>query len=130
MITEDIQAHWQVVSPFFAIRNEEEYDIAIERLNALLDEVGSDEQHPLYDLLDTLGTIIYAYEEIHHPLPECDGVEALHFFMEEHELSKDDFPELGTPDTVLRILDGRQELTLGQIRLLAERFQVSPSTFV
>ena len=130
MITEDIQAHWQAVSPFFAIHNEEEYDIAIERLNALLDEVGSDEQHPLYDLLDTLGTIIYAYEEIHHPLPECDGVEALHFFMEEHELSKDDFPELGTPDTVLRILDGRQELTLGQIRLLAERFQVSPSTFV
>ena len=130
MITEDIQTHWQAVSPFFAIHNEEEYDIAIERLNALLDEVGSDEQHPLYDLLDTLGTIIYAYEEIHHPLPECDGVEALHFFMEEHELSKDDFPELGTPDTVLRILDGRQELTLGQIRLLAERFQVSPSTFV
>ena len=130
MITEDIQAHWQVVSPFFAIHNEEEYDIAIERLNALLDEVGSDEQHPLYDLLDTLGTIIYAYEEIHHPLPECDGVEALHFFMEEHELSKDDFPELGTPDTVSRILDGKQELTLGQIRLLAERFQVSPSTFV
>ena len=130
MITEDLQAHWQVVSPLFAIRDEEEYDIAVERLNALLDEVGCDEQHPLYDLLDTLGTVIYAYEEIHHPLSECDGVDAINFFMEEHELSKDDFPELGTPDAVSRILDGRQELTLGQIRLLAERFQVSPATFV
>ena len=130
MITEDIQAHWQVISPLFVIRNESDYDEAIERLNELLDEVGDDEQHPLYDLLDTLGTVIYAYEEIHHPLPECDGVEALHFFVEEHGLSIDDFPELGTPDTVLRILDGKQELTLGQIRLLAERFQVSPATFV
>ena len=129
-LAEDIQTHWLAVQPILSIHNEEEYDIAIERLNTLLDEVGSDEQHPLYDLLDTLGTVIYAYEEIHHPLPECDGIETLHFFMEEHELSKEDFPELGTPDTVSRILDGKQELTLGQIRSLAERFQVSPATFV
>ena len=130
MVTEDLQAHWHAVSPLFAIRNEEDYDIAIERLNALLDEVGADEQHPLYDLLDTLGTVVHAYEEIHYSLPECDGVDALQFLMEEHKLSKDEFPELGTPDTVLLILDGEQELTLGQIRLLAERFQVSPATFV
>ena len=130
MITEDIQTHWQVVSPLFAIRNEEEYDIAIERLNALIDEVGVDEQHPLYDLLDTLGTVIYAYEEKHYPVPECEGVEALHFFMEEHNLGKDDFPELGTPDTLSKILDGEQELTVRQIHALAEKFQVSPATFV
>ena len=36
---------------------------------ALLDEVGTDEQHPLYTLLDILGTLIYAYDEGHHPLP-------------------------------------------------------------
>ena len=30
----------------------------------------SDEKHPLYDLLDTLGTVIYAYEEKHYPVPE------------------------------------------------------------
>ncbi len=130
LLAEDIQAHWLAVQPILSIRNEEEYDIAIERLHALIDEVGTDERHPLYDLLDTLGTVIYAYEEKHYPVPECDGIEALQFLMEEHELSRDDLPELGTQDTLSRILDGRQELTVGQIRSLAERFHVSPATFV
>lgn len=130
MITEDIQAHWAALSPLFVIRNESDYDEAIERLNELLDEIGDDEQHPLYDLLDTLGTVIFAYEEKHYPVPECDGVEALHFFIEEHNLGKHEFPELGTSDTVSRILDGKQELTVRQIRFLAKRFQVTPSTFV
>ena len=130
LLTEDIQAHWLAVQPILSIRNEDEYDIAIERLNALIDEVGTDERHPLYDLLDTLGTVIYAYEEKHYPVPECDGIEALQFLMEEHGLSRDDLPELGTSDTLSRILDGRQELTVRQIRSLAERFHVSPATFV
>ena len=130
LLTEDIQAHWLAVQPILSIRNEDEYDIAIERLNALIDEVGTDERHPLYDLLDTLGTVIYAYEEKHYPVPECDGIEALQFLIEEHGLSRDDLPELGTSDTLSRILDGRQELTIRQIRSLAERFHVSPATFV
>ena len=130
LLTEDIQAHWLAVQPILSIRNEDEYDIAIERLNALIDEVGTDERHPLYDLLDTLGTVIYAYEEKHYPVPECDGIEVLQFLMEEHDLSRDDLPELGTSDTLSRILDGRQELTIRQIRSLAERFHVSPATFV
>ena len=58
VIAEDIQAHWNVVCPLFSIRNEHEYDLAIERLNALIDEVGTNEQHPLYELLDTLGAVI------------------------------------------------------------------------
>ena len=43
-----------------------QYEKSIDRLNELIDEVGVDEQHPLYDLLDTLGTVIHAYEEKHH----------------------------------------------------------------
>jgi hypothetical protein len=35
--------------------NPELFDKAIATLNALIDEVDPDEQHPLYDLLDTLG---------------------------------------------------------------------------
>ena len=107
-----------------------QYEKSIDRLNELIDEVGVDEQHPLYDLLDTLGTVIHAYEEKHHLMPDCDGVDMLQFLMEEHGLSRDDLPELGTPDILSKILDGRQELTAGQIRLLADRFLVSTATFV
>lgn len=130
MIAEDIQTYWNVVRPLFSIRNEHEYDMAIERLNALIDEVGTNEQHPLYELLDTLGAVIHAYEEEHYPMPECNGVEMLQFLIEEHQLEPSDIPELGTSDIVLEILNGKRELTVKHIRALAARFHVSPAVFV
>ena len=119
-----------VIQPLFSIRDESEYDKAIATLNALIDEVGINAQHPLYELLDTLGTIVHAYEEKHHPIPECSGVEALKFLMEEHQLKPADLPNLGSPDFILEILNGEQDLTVTHIRTLAERFQVSPAVFV
>ena len=67
----DINTHWNAISPLLTIRNEEEYEQAITRLNDLLDEVGTNEQHPLYHLLDT---IIEAYEIEHYSLPTCHGI--------------------------------------------------------
>ncbi|MBL8080240.1 MAG: hypothetical protein JNM55_19880 [Anaerolineales bacterium] len=46
---------------------------AVKRLNELPDEIGDNEKHPLYSLLDTLGTIIHVYEEEHYPIPEATG---------------------------------------------------------
>lgn len=130
VITDDIQAHWHVVRPLFSIRNEKEYDLAIERLNALIDEIGDNEEHPLYDLLDTLGAVIRTYEEKYYPMPECSGVEMLQFLMEAHHLEPSDLPEIGTPDTVLEILNGKRELTVKHLQALAARFHVSPTVFV
>jgi len=126
----ELQQHWMALSPLFSIRNEHEYDGALERLNHLLDEVGTDEQHPLYTLLDTLGTLLHAYEEHHHPMPECSGVEVLRFLMEEHGLSQSDLPEVGSQGVVSDILRGKRELNVRQIRALAKRFQVSPAVFI
>ena len=130
VIAKDIQTHWRIVQPLFSIRDEDEYDKAIATLNALIDEVGTDEQHPLYELLDTLGTVIHAYEEKHHPIPECSGVEVLKLLMEEHQLEPADLPNLGSPDFVLEILNGKRDMTITHIRTLAKRFQVSPTVFV
>ncbi len=130
VVPDDIQLHWRVVQPLFSIRNENEYNLAIERLNALIDEIGTNEQHPLYELLDTLGTVIHAYEEKHYPMPECSGVEIFQHLMEEHQLEHSDFPELGTSDVILEILDGKRELTAKHLHALATRFHVSPSVFV
>ena len=130
VITKDVQAHWRVVQPLFSIRDEDEYDKAIATLNVLIDEVGINEQHPLYELLDTLGTVIHAYEEKHHPIPECSGIEVLKFLMEEHQLEPTDLPELGPSDIVLEILNGERDLTVTHIRTLAERFQVASAVFI
>ena len=130
VIAKDIQTHWRMIQPLFSIRDENEYDKAITTLNALIDEVGTDEQHPLYELLDALGTIIHAYEEKRHPIPECNGIEVLKLLMEEHQIEPTDLPELGPPDIVLEILKGKQDLTVTHIHTLAERFQVSPTVFI
>jgi HTH-type transcriptional regulator/antitoxin HigA len=129
-IPQELQQHWTAVSPLLSICNEHEYDRAVERLNRLLDEVGTDEQHPLYTLLDTLGTLLHAYEEQHHPMPECSGADVLRFLMEEHGLTQSDLPEIGSQGVVSDILRGKRELNVRQIRALAKRFQVSPAVFI
>jgi HTH-type transcriptional regulator / antitoxin HigA len=126
----ELQQHWTAISPLLSLRNEQEYNRAVERLNRLLDEVGTDEQHPLYTLLDTLGTLIHAYEEEHHPIPECSGVDVLRFLMDEHGLTQSDLPEIGSQGVVSEVLRGKRELNIRQIRALAKRFQVSPAVFI
>lgn len=129
-ITPDIQRHWAAIGPLLSIGNEREYDSAVKRLNHLLDEIGTDERHPLYGLLDTLGTLVHAYEEQHHPMPDCSGADILRFLMEEHSLTQSDLPEIGSQSVVSEILNGKRELNVRQIRALAKRFHVSPAVFL
>jgi HTH-type transcriptional regulator/antitoxin HigA len=112
------------------IRNERDYDRAIAHLNELLDEIGTNERHPLYGLLDTLGTLIHAYEEEQQFIPDASGAEMLAFFMKEHGLTQADLPEVGSQGVVSEILNGKRDLNIRQIRALARRFRVSPAVFV
>ena len=129
-ITAATRKSWATVGPLFRIRNERDYDRAVKRLDRLLDEVGTDEQHPLYGFLDTLGTVLHAYEEKHHEMPKCSGAEMLRYLMEEHELAQSDLPEVGSQGVVSEILRGKRELNVRQIRALAKRFHISPAVFI
>lgn len=126
----EIQPHWTVVRPYLSIRTEDDYDRAVEQMNTLIDIIGTDEDHPMYEFLDTLGTLIYAYEEKHHPLPSVRGVDVLGYLMEEHGLRQSDLPEIGSQGVVSEILNGKRELNLRQIKALAERFHISPAVFI
>ena len=129
-ISPRMQRSWTQVSDLFRIQNEQDYDRAVERLNTLIDEVGTDERHPLYSLLDTLGTVLHVWEEQHHAMPEFEGADLLQFFMEEHNLSQSDLAEVGSQGVVSEILNGKRDLNVRQIRALSKRFGVSPSVFV
>ena len=130
LVNEELKIHWKNIAPLLSIHNEREYDMAVKRLNDLLDEIGDNEKHPLYSLLDTLGTLIHAYEEEHYPIPEASGVDVLNFLMEEHELSQSDLPEVGSQGVVSEILNHKRELNIRQVRALAKRFNVSSAVFV
>ena len=126
----DVQTQWEAIFPLLTIRNEKEYNAAVKRLNELLDEISTNEKHPLYTLLDTLGTLVHAYEEEHYPIPEASGIDVLRFLMEEHGLTQSNLPEVGSQGVVSETLNGKRELNVRQIRALAERFKVSAAVFV
>lgn len=112
------------------IRDEAHYSRMSAMLEALLDEVGSDEGHPLMGLVDIVGDLIADYEAQHHTLPEVSGVQALKFLMTQHGLKQGDLPEIGSQGVVSEILMGKRDLNVRQVRALSARFGVSTATFV
>lgn len=125
-----IAPHWEALRSWLQVDSAAAYDRAIVQLNLLLDEVGSDEQHPLFGLLETLGTVVRAYEMREEPIPDVSGGEVLQFLMDEHGLTPADLPEIGPPSTVAAVLSGAQALTAPQIRALSDRFHISAATLV
>ncbi len=112
------------------IRSEAHYQRMVEMLEALLDEAAGDENHPAMELVDIVGKLIEDFETEHHPLPIVTGVQALKFLMQQHGIKQSDLHDIGSQGVVSEILAGKRELNIRQIRLLSERFGVSPATFV
>ncbi len=118
------------LEPFLAIRTEQEYDMAVGRLNALVDEIGDNPKDPRYRLIETLSVLIEAYDKEHHSLTGASGVDVIRFLMEEHDLTQKDLPEIGSQGVVSEVLAGRRKLNLRQIQALAARFGVDPGAFL
>ncbi|MCI0555807.1 MAG: transcriptional regulator, partial [Anaerolineae bacterium] len=121
--TQQITQAWdtlQALIPVSPIRTEEQYDQAVARLNELLDIVGDNEAHPLYELLDTLSILIHTYDEAHFPISPVTGIEVLKFIMEEHQLAPSDLPEIGDEKVVTELLADKRELSVENIRALSK----------
>jgi len=122
--------HPEELGLFVAPRNEREYDAAVERLGALVDEIGDHPKDPRYRLIETLSALVEAYDREHHPMPEVSGIDMIRFLMEQHQLTQSELPEIGSQGVVSEILRGRRDLNLRQIQALAERFGVPPAAFL
>jgi HTH-type transcriptional regulator / antitoxin HigA len=124
--------HWDhVVAPVVHHpKNAHEYDQLVEYLDELLDTVSSNENHPLMGLVDLVSHYISAYEKKHEENTAGKGIDALKYLMTQHKLSQKDFSEIGSQGVISEILNGKRKLNLRQIRLLADRFHVNPSTFI
>lgn len=116
-------------APLLAIRNAREYDAAVKKLNALVDEVGDNPKDPRYRIIETLSVLIESYDAEHHALPDASGIEVLKYLMEEHGLGQGDLPEVGSQGVVSEILHGKRQLNVHQIEKLAARFGLSPAAF-
>lgn len=112
------------------IRNKTHYRRMVKTLEALLELTAGDESHPLMELVDIVGNLVEDYEAAHDALPETSGLEALRFLIEQHGLKQNELPEIGSQGVVSEVLTGKRELNVRQIRALAQRFSVSPATFI
>ena len=90
------------------IRTEEEYEIALARLEKIWDaEPGTPES----DELDVLSVLVEAYEEEHHRIEPPDPIEAIKFRMEQMGLSIQDLePQIGSRSEVSEVLHEREAL--------------------
>ena len=120
----------RAVIPLGSLRTKKEYERAVEMLDAILDEIGEDEKHPMAELADAISVFVERYGNENMALPAGKPSEVLKFLMQELQLRQSDLPEIGTQGVVSEVMAGKRELNTRQIRKLAERFGVSPEVFV
>ena len=116
--------------PLGTLRTKKDYARAVEMLDAILDEVGGDEKHPMAEIADALSVFIEKYEAEHVLIPAAKPAAVLKFLMREHDLRQSDLPEIGSQGVVSEVLAGKRELNARQIKRLAKRFNVSLAVFV
>lgn len=98
------------------IRNDEDYETALEEIEALWDAVpGSADE----DRLDVLVLLVEAYEQENYPIPAPDPIEMILHVLDARGLTRRDLePLLGGRGRVSEILNRRRPLSLEMIRRL------------
>jgi HTH-type transcriptional regulator/antitoxin HigA len=98
------------------IKNEEDHDLALSRIDELMDsEPGS----PEFDELELLSTLVEIYEDEHYPIDLPDPVTAIKFRMEQMGLNQQALiPFIGSRSKVSEVLNGKRPLTLAMMRAL------------
>lgn len=98
------------------IRNEQDYQEALERLEVIFDsKKGSDEG----DELEILSILIDKYENETYPIDLPDPIEAIKFRMEQMGMKQKDLAEIvGFKSRVSEILNKKRKLTIDMIRKL------------
>jgi len=96
------------------IRNEKDYELALKRVESLMDaEFGTED----FDELEVLTTLIESYEAKHYTIDTPDPIEAIKFRMEQEGLRQKDLVEIfGNKVRVSEVLNKKRRLTLDMIR--------------
>ena len=98
------------------IRNEQDYQKALERLEVIFDAKRGTEEG---DELEILSILIDNYENEHFPIGMPDPIEAIKFRMEQMGMKQKDLAEVfGFKSRVSEILNKKRKLTLEMVRKL------------
>jgi HTH-type transcriptional regulator/antitoxin HigA len=113
-----------------SVRTEEDYAQACATIDALLDEVGDNESHPLADVLGYLADQVKAYEDENFQIPEAEPSEVLRFLMEQHGLKQENLGDCAPQSRIADILNGKRSISKEIAKRLAHRFHVRADVFL
>lgn len=112
-------------APITSERQHEHYLSVVEKLAGKENPTPEEEKYAA-----VLLTLIEAYEEEHHAIPDASPVEVLRALMEAHNLrQKDLVPIFGSESIVSEVLHKKRILNKTHIERLSKRFHVSPAVF-
>ena len=111
-----------------AIHNDDDLTAALRRIDELW---GAEEGTPADDELDVLSYLVERYERKHYLIPKATPLEVLKFMMEQNDRRQSDLARLlGSRSRASEILNGKRELTLDQIRLLARDWHIPAGALI
>ena len=110
------------------IKNEAEYDAALERIDALMNAApGSSEEEEL----ELLALLVEKYEQERYPIELPDPVEAIKFRMEQEGLTRKDMIKyLGSQSKVSEVLNYKRPLSLAMIRALTDGLNIPAEVLI
>ncbi|MGC9352713.1 MAG: helix-turn-helix domain-containing protein, partial [Mariniphaga sp.] len=83
------------------------------------------------DEADILGLMIDEFEKKHYPVEPPDPIEAIKIRMEEMQLKQIDLVDaIGGKSRVSEVLNRKRKLTVGMIRNLTKRLNISPGVLI
>ncbi len=110
------------------IKTEQDYEKALERLDAIFDAAPDTKKG---DEAEVLSMLIDNYENIYHPIEAPDPIEAIKIRMEEMNLKQKDLVGIiGGKSRVSEILNKKKRLTVDMIRELELVLHISASVLV
>ena len=106
-------------------RQHAEYLLVLGRLAEKENPTGEDEKYAA-----VLVTLIEAYEDEHHSLPDASPVDVIRTLMDANDLRQKDLaPIFGSESIVSEVLNRKRALNKMHIEKLSKRFGVSPAVF-
>jgi HTH-type transcriptional regulator / antitoxin HigA len=110
------------------IKTEKDYRESLKRMEEIFDaELGSLES----DEADILGMMIDEYEKKHYHIETPDPIEAIKIRMEEMQLKQVDLVDaIGGESRVSEVLNRKRKLTVGMIRNLTRRLNLSSEILI
>jgi HTH-type transcriptional regulator/antitoxin HigA len=110
------------------IKNEAEYDAALERIDAVMNAApGSSEEEEL----ELLAILVEKYEQERYPIELPDPVEAIKFRMEQEGLTRKDMIKyLGSQSKVSEVLNYKRPLSLAMIRALTDGLNIPAEVLI